>query len=286
MPIALEGVSHTYPSHAGDAVPSLRDVSLQIGDGDFVGVMGRTGSGKTTLLQLVVGLLSPSAGRVLLDGQDINGKDYDRRVLRRNVGLVFQYPEYQLFSSTVEKDVAFGLKHSGLAPRETAERVKWALEVMGFSFDKIRALPPLALSGGEKRRVALAGVLVCKPRFLLFDEPIAGLDPMNRQTFLQLISRLNSEGTTILMVSHNADALGEYARRLLVFDRGALVMDNTAQEVFSDLDRLRALRLSAGTPRILGEALSRRGVAVPETATSYADLLEALKSRLKGDFSK
>ena len=282
MPIVLENASYSFRLNDGNLVPAIRDVSLSIDDGEFVGIMGHTGCGKTTLLQLMTGLLAPVSGRVLLDGSDINVKDYDRSELRKNVGLVFQFPEYQLFESTVEKDVAFALKNSALSPDEARERVKWALETMEFSFEAIRSQSPLSLSGGEKRRVAIAGALVTKPRFLIFDEPIAGLDPQSRQSFLQTVSSLNSEGTAIIMISHNSDALGEYAKRLLVFDGGSLVMDDDMKNVFSDSKRLAALHLDAGTPRAIGEMLSCRGVTVPQTATSYAELLCALKLRLSG----
>ena len=282
MPVCLENVSYSYKAYEGGDIPALRDVSVNIEDGEFIGLMGHTGCGKTTLIQLMAGLLIPESGKLLLNGEDINGKGYDRAALRRDLSLVFQFPEYQLFESTVEKDLAFGLKHSGLPRDEVKARTKWALETMGFSFEKTRSLPPLSLSGGEKRRLAIAGALVTKPRFLIFDEPIAGLDQMSSQSFMETVSRLNSEGTTIIMVSHNADALGEYAKRLLVFDCGALVMDGTVADVFSNIEKLESLHLKAGTPRIIADILSRRGIPVPETVTSYSGLLGALKSQLKG----
>ena len=149
---------------------------------------------------------------------------------------MFQYPECQLFETTVEKDVAFGLKHSGLSAAEKQARVRWALETVGFSFEKVHDQPPMGLSGGEKRRVAIAGVLATKPEYLILDEPIAGLDPLGREAFLQLITELNRGGMTILMVSHNADCLGAYARRLLVLEDGQLVRDGTPEEIYADLD--------------------------------------------------
>ena len=187
MPIVLENVSYSYQSYDKSSVPSINDVSLAINDGEFVGILGHTGCGKTTLIQLMAGLLTPSSGKVLFDGKDINAKDYDRAELRKNLSIMFQFPEYQLFESTVEKDLAFGLKYSGLLQEEVKERVKWALETVGFSFEKMYSLPPLSLSGGEKRRIAIAGALVTRPRFLIFDEPIAGLDPMGCQSFLSAV---------------------------------------------------------------------------------------------------
>ena len=283
MSIVLENASYSFRLNDGCLVPALCDVTLEINDGEFVGIMGHTGCGKTTLLQLMTGLLTPTSGRVLLDGSDINAKDYDRNELRKNIGLVFQFPEYQLFESTVEKDVAFALKNSALSQGEVKERVKWALETMEFSFEAIRTQAPLSLSGGEKRRVAIAGALVTKPRFLIFDEPIAGLDPQSRQSFLQTVTSLNSKGTAIIMISHNTDALGECAKRLLVIDGGSLVIDGGMKDVFSDSKRLTALHLNAGTPRAIGDMLSSYGVTVPQTVTSYAELLCVLKLRLAGN---
>ena len=286
MPFSLENVSYSYRSFNGDLIPALNDISFTIRDGEFAGIMGHTGCGKTTLIQSMAGLLVPSSGKVLLDGKDINAKDYDRAVLRRNLSLVFQFPEYQLFESTVEMDLAFALKHSGLPGDEVKARVKWALEIMGFSYEKVRSLSPLSLSGGEKRRIAIAGALVTKPRFLIFDEPITGLDPLSCQLFLSTVTQLNSEGTTIIMISHNADVLGEYASRILVLDKSFLVMDGAVEEVFSDVETLRSLHLNAGTPRIICEMLSRRGIAIPAKTTSYSALLGALTSQLKGMGSK
>lgn len=286
MPVALEDVSFFYKSNDGSDIPALRDVSLTINDGEFVGIMGRTGCGKTTLIQLMAGLMAPASGKVMLDERDINEKSYERSELRKALSFLFQFPDYQLFESTVEKDVAFALKHSALEQDEINERVKWALETMGFPFEAIRSQSPLSLSGGEKRRVAIAGALVTKPRFLIFDEPITGLDPRCCKSFLQTVSRLNSEGTTIIMVSHNSDALGEYAKRLLVFDNGRIALDGDVKDIFSDIERLKELHLNAGTPRTIADMLIRRGFNIPHTATSYAELLHSLKSQLTGGISQ
>lgn len=282
MPIELENVSYVHAPGTPFEAAALEDVSLRIGDGEWVGIMGHTGSGKTTLIQLIAGLLTPMHGRIRLDGQDINDRNYDRSELRRSLGMVFQYPEYQLFETTVEKDVGFGLKHSSLSRSEVKERVKWALETTGFIFEAVRSQPPLALSGGEKRRVAIAGVLAVKPKIMIFDEPIAGLDPLGRESFLQLASRLHQSGTTVIIVSHNADALGEFAQRLVVLDRGRILLEGSTREVFSDVSRMNKLRLGVSAPRQIAAMLSRRGVAVPQDIVSYDELLAALKSRLTG----
>lgn len=282
MPIQLDQITFTYMPVSPQQVKALDDISLTIRDGEFVGIMGHTGSGKTTLIHLLSGLLSPQQGRVLLDGEDIHGRGYDRSQLHQKVGIVFQYPEYQLFETTVERDVAFGLKHSGLSRSEVLHRVQWALETMGFSFEAIRSQSPLALSGGEKRRVAIAGVLAMRPKILIFDEPIAGLDPMGREAFLKLIESLNEAGTTIIVVSHNADALGEYAKRLVVLRDGRIVLDGTAGEVFSDIGRMQQMHLGVSTPRQVADMLYQQGLRIPQDITGYRQLLASLTVQLKG----
>jgi len=277
MPIELKNISYTYKTNGTAGIPALHDISIKIGDGEFVGIMGRTGCGKTTLIQLMAGLLEPSSGVASLDGQDINNRQYDRKALRGCVSLVFQFPEYQIFETTVEKDVAFGLKHSGLKHADVKERVKWALETMGFSFDAVRSQPPLSLSGGEKRRVAIAGALVTKPRFLIFDEPIAGLDPLGRQSFLETVSSLNRGGAAVIMVSHNADALAEYAKRIILLDGGRLAADGPANEIFTDRGMLEALHLSTSAPGAIACMLTNRGIGMPQNITKYSELLGEIK---------
>ena len=234
MSIEIRSVCCTYGSGTPFETKALKNISLTIEKGEFVGIMGRTGCGKSTLIQAIAGLIPISGGQLLLDGEDINAKSYDRSVLRRKLGIVFQYPECQLFEQTVEKDVAFGLKHSGLSNNEVHDRVKWALSVCGFDYDKVCKLSPLGMSGGEKRRIAIAGVLAVKPEYLILDEPIAGLDPLGRAAFLKLVTGLNAEGMTIIMISHNADCIAEYARRIIVLDNGELAADGTPQELFAD----------------------------------------------------
>lgn len=219
----------------------------------------------------------------MLDAEDINAKGYDRNKLRRNIGVVFQYPEYQLFETTVEKDVAFGLKHSGLSRREVISRVHWALSVMGFQPDLIGKQSPLSLSGGEKRRVAIAGVLAIKPKILIFDEPMAGLDPLGRESFLSLISELNQTGTTIVMVSHNADALCECTKQIFVLDKGKMVMQGHTRDVFMQLANGKTYNAGLSTAQEIAALLSERGVDVPEGIITYDALLSALKSALGGD---
>lgn len=282
MPIEIERLSQTYPSADGREICALRDISLRLEDGAFVGIMGRTGCGKTTLIRLIAGLLAPTRGRVLLDGNDINAKGFDRSLLRRSVGVVFQNPEYQLFETTVERDVAFGLKYSGLSRAEVAERVSRALNAMGFDFGAVRGQSPLALSGGEKRRAAIAGVLAAQPKILIFDEPVAGLDPKAREAFLSLVSDLNREGTTVLMVSHSADALAECVKQLVVLDRGRIALQGPAREVFSQLPQRKELHAGVSAAQEIAGLLSARGVRLPEGIIGCGELRSALISALKG----
>lgn len=282
MSIKIENLKFSYKHHFTEEIDALHDISFFIEEGDFVGIMGHTGCGKSTLIQLIAGLLSPTSGHIYLDGEDINDKNYDRNILREKIGLVFQYPEYQLFETTVEKDVAFGLKHSGLSKEKVADRVQWALETMGFEYEKVRNQSPLGLSGGEKRRVAIAGVLATKPRILIFDEPIAGLDPYGRESFLQFISKMNQSGTTVLMVSHNIEALSEYTKRLLVLDKGKLIESGDTREVFKRLKK-RSNSISALTPsQKIVSLLCDHNIQLSCDIVNYQDLLSALKDELIG----
>ncbi len=280
MPIVLENVSFTYGTGTPFETVALREIDLRIADGEFVGVMGHTGCGKSTLIQLMAGLLTPAHGKVMIDGADINGKGYPLANLRQRLSIIFQYPECQIFETTMEKDVAFGLKHSGLSAPEIQAKVCRALESVGFSFEEIRSLSPLELSGGEKRRVAIAGALVTEPQILILDEPVAGIDPVGRGDFLKLVSGLNRNGVTVLMVSHNTDVLGDYAERILVLDQGRLIMDGPTRSVFSDVEKLEKLRLGVCRPRKIAHLLKERGVQFPQDIVSYEDLLKAvIKSR-------
>ena len=264
----------------------LDQVSLQVGAGEFVGIVGCTGCGKTTLLKAMAGLLEVQDGEILLDGENIFSRRFDRAVLRRKVGMVFQYPEYQLFAQTVEKDVGFGLKYSRLSREEKQERVRWALEQMGFSYEEIKDQSPLSLSGGEKRRVAIAGVLATKPELLMLDEPLAGLDPMAREAFLEFLEKLTGQGVTVLMVSHNLDALAEHAARIIGMKQGKIVMDGSCQEVLGDSRALRTIGLlgseAAQTAELLQESgvlpeLLRANGVLPEDSAERSGLTPALQ---------
>ena len=262
MPITVENLSYCYGSGTPFETQALRNVSLSVADGEFIGIMGHTGCGKSTLLQLLAGLLVPSAGTVRIDGEDINRRGFDKSILRRKLGIVFQYPECQLFETTVQKDVAFGLKHSGLAKAEIEERVRWALELCGFDYAKIRQKAPMALSGGEKRRLAIAGVLAVRPQYLLFDEPFAGLDPLGRDAFIRLTQELN---------------------RSVVLEEGKIAADGTPAEVFRDVERMKALQLGVSDSREIAWLLQKRGVDFPQEITAYSELLPAVLRMIGGE---
>ncbi len=276
MPIEVNHLSYTYDSAAAQAVLALRDVNFRIEDGAFVGIMGRTGCGKSTLIQLIAGLLRPTAGQILFDNADIWDKKYDRSLLRSSVGIVFQQPEFQLFETTVEKDVAFSLKHSGLDRETVRTRVRHALEMMGFDYDAVRSESPLALSGGEKRRIAIAGVLAAEPRVLIFDEPIAGLDPRGREEFLSLTDKLHRSGTTILIVSHNADALSGHADRILVLDSGQLIADAPPAEIAESIPACE------GEIHRIARILKENNLLCSSSIVSREALADAIADVLKG----
>lgn len=282
MSIEVRNVSLIYNAGTPFETTALANVSFTIEDGEFIGIMGHTGCGKSTVLQLIDGLITPTSGEILLDSESINDKSYDRSKLRRAIGFVFQYPECQLFESTVEKDVSFGLKHSNLSMEEINDRVKWALEAVGFDYESVRKKSPLGFSGGEKRRIAIAGILAVKPRILLLDEPIAGLDPLGRAKFIRLLKSLNAHGTTIIMVSHNSDSIAECADRILVFNHGELVENGNRAKVFADTEKMAALRISVSQSREIAELLEKKGLDIPKNISRYSELLNAVQNELKG----
>lgn len=280
MLLEVKNVSYAYAMAGQAPISALTDVSFGLESGSFVGIMGKTGCGKTTLLHLIAGLIAPTKGNVLIDGHDVHVNGTQAAGSR--VGIVFQHPERQLFETTVEKDVAFGLKHSGLPRNVVRERVAWALDLMGFDAENVRLQSPLALSGGEKRRVAIAGVLAMQPDILLFDEPIAGLDPMNREAFLQLAKRLVGEGRCVVMISHNADALAAYAERMIVLHEGRMLREGTAKEVFADVEMLADAGLATCAPARIARQLMARGMKLPSDIADYDALLGALISQHRG----
>ncbi len=283
MPVELKKLNYSYMPGSPFEVRALKDISLRIEDGEFVGIIGHTGCGKSTLIQQMAGLLTPSDGVVEVDGEDINASGYDRKKLRATLGVVFQYPEYQLFEETVGKDVAFGPTKAGMTEEEIKKSVDDALCLMEFEPEKIRDISPFDLSGGQKRKVAIAGVLATRPRILILDEPIAGLDPIGREQFMQLVRRLNVQGTTIVMISHNMDGLADYATRIIAMDHGEIYMDGTPKEVFADIEKLRAVGLDASEARQAAYLLKQRGWDIPDDIITKQELVGFIAAYCKED---
>ena len=274
MALVLEQVSYTYSSHEG-AVEALKDISFEIADGDFVGIIGHTGSGKSTLLQLMCGLMQPTSGRVLLDGKDLADKKV-RQNLLGEVGIAFQYPEHQLFAQTVADDIAFGPRNAKLPPAEVDALVRYTMRLMRLDYERYAQLSPFELSGGEMRRVALAGVIALKPRLLILDEPTAGLDPAGRRELLAIIEEYHRSGATIVMVSHSMDDIASLATRILVIKDGQSVMYGAPQEVFSHAKELRALNLGVPTATGFATELRAGGLPLPEGLLTIKDLADAI----------
>ena len=277
MPIQVEHLTHTYMTDSPFAATALEDVSLTIEDGELVGLLGHTGSGKTTLVQHLNGLLKPTSGRVVVDGLDITEKGVSLLEVRRRVGLVFQYPEYQLFEETVAKDVAFGPKNLGLSEQEVDERVRYALQEVGLVYDEIAERSPFELSGGQMRRVAIAGVLAMRPGTLILDEPTAGLDPAGRRSILGMIRELHAAGgLTVVMVSHNMDDISSLATRLVVMSRGRMVLTGTPREVFQHRELLSSIGLGIPQAAELTQQLIAEGYPLPADLYTPAEVAEAL----------
>ena len=265
MSIVIEHLNYTYMAGGPYETKALHDVNLTIGDGEFIGLIGHTGSGKSTLVQHLNGLIMPTSGRVLVDGMDLADKATDRRAVRQRVGLVFQYPENQLFEETVEKDIAFGPKNLGLDEEEIARRVKDAMRRVALDYDVLHDRSVFELSGGQMRRVAIAGVLAMEPQVLVLDEPCAGLDPRGREEILGLIRDLHREsGATIVMVSHSMDDVASLAERVIVMNHGEVVMDGAPKDVFSCGEELRGMGLDVPQAVQLAAKLRSRGFDIPE----------------------
>ena len=276
MSIILDHVSHTYEEGTAMEFHALKDINLVIPDGQFIGLIGHTGSGKSTLIQHLNGLLKPTGGHVYYNGADIHDADYNRKELRSRVGLVFQYPEHQLFEMDVFTDVCFGPKNLGLDKKEVELRAYQALKQVGLE-DEYFYQSPFDLSGGQKRRVAIAGVLAMKPEVLILDEPTAGLDPKGRDDILGLVARLHAEqGMTVILVSHSMEDVARYVSRLVVMNHGEKVFDGTPREVFRHYKELEAMGLAAPQITYVVHALRERGIPVDEDITTVEEARDAI----------
>lgn len=245
MPIKVENLSYTYDEGYIFAKKALDNISLNISESEIVGIIGHTGSGKSTLVQHFNGLIKPKKScTVFVDGIDVFDLKANSKEIRRKVGIVFQYPEMQLFEETVEKDVSFGPRNLGISEEEIKVRVKDALEMVSLDYDKYKDRSPFLLSGGEKRRVAIAGILSMKPKYLVLDEPTAGLDPWVRVEILDELLTINKIGTTLIIVSHDMDEISKIANRIYVLNKGSVALSGSSDYVFSQFDRIKELGLS------------------------------------------
>lgn len=283
MSVELKDVTYTYSPGTAYEMHALEHVSMEIQDGQFVGVIGHTGSGKSTLVQHFNGLIRPTLGHVYYNGEDIWQEGYNLRELRSHVGLVFQYPEHQLFETDVLTDVCFGPKNQGLSPEECKERAKEALQHVGLD-ESYYEKSPFELSGGQKRRVAIAGVLAMNPSFLILDEPTAGLDPKGRDEILDQLALLHeTRGISIMLVSHSMEDIARYVERIIVMNKGHVAFDDTPKEVFSHYKELEEMGLAAPQMTYIMHALKERGMDVDVTATTVEEakdsILKALKKR-------
>ena len=276
MAIIIHELEHRYEDGSAGEKVALHDVNIKIEQGEMIGLIGHTGSGKSTLIQHLNGLLKPSSGAVFYDGKDINDSDFSKKKLRSKVGLVFQYPEYQLFESTVIDDVKFGPKNIGMDSLKIDMNSFEALKQVGIGEDLLD-VSPLELSGGQKRRVAIAGVLAMEPEVLILDEPTAGLDPSGRDEILDLVAKLHKERKlTVILVSHSMEDVARYVERLSVMNHGTVAFDATPGEVFSHYKELEKIGLMAPRVTYVVEGLARRGVTLPHNAITVQEAVDSI----------
>lgn len=282
MSIILDKVNYVYSEETAYRIQALKDVSLTIEDGQFIGIIGHTGSGKSTLIQHLNGLMKATSGTIYFHGQDIYDEDFDIRELRNRVGLVFQYPEHQLFETTIFDDVCFGPKNQGLTKDEAGLRAFEALRNVGMP-EELYYQSPFDLSGGQKRRVAIAGVLAMKPEVLILDEPTAGLDPAGRDEILDLVARMHKErGITVILVSHSMEDVAKYVERIIVMNQGSVMLDGNPREVFRHYLELEAVGLAAPQVTYLMHELKNKGLMVDTDATTVEEARASLLQALTG----
>ena len=275
--ITVDNLVHTYGTGSPFEQHALQGVSLDVAEGELLGIIGHTGSGKSTLVQHLNGLLRPQSGRILLDGRDIWAEPKKIRDVRFRVGMVFQYPEHQLFEETVEKDVAFGPKNLGLSDEEISRRVNKALTLVGLDPQEIGPRSPFELSGGQMRRAAIAGILAMEPEYLVLDEPTAGLDPMGRDSILNMVKALHAQGNvTVIMVSHSMDDISRLADRLIVMDHGALAADGSPREIFKQIDMMESIGLGVPQATKLCQLLRQQGIDMPDDLYLLSQVKEHL----------
>lgn len=281
MSIILDKVNYIYGEGSGFVKHALKDVNLVINENEFIGLIGHTGSGKSTLVQLLNGLLKPTSGNVYFDGEDVNAKGFDKRNLRFKVGLVFQYPEHQLFGENVFKDVCFGPLNMGMSKKDAELRAFETLELLGVD-SELFYQSPFELSGGQKRRVAIAGVLAMRPEYIILDEPTAGLDPEGRDSILDMIKGMHEKlGTSVILVSHSMEDVAKYVNRILVMNQGELMYDDATKVIFSHYKELEAVGLAAPEITYIMNDLKNRGFDVDVTANTVEEGCNSILNALR-----
>ena len=286
MSVKVENLTHIYNEGLPHESVAVQDVSFSIEDGQIAGIIGHTGSGKSTLVQHLNGLIKPKTGSIYIDGENICDGKTVMREIRKKVGLVFQYPEYQLFEETVFKDVAFGPKNIGLADEELEDRVREAIELVGLDYEQIKAKPPFDLSGGQKRRVAIAGVIAMKPKVLILDEPTAGLDPKAHRDVLDMIIRVHEhENNITIMVSHNMEDIASMCDKVIVMDRAHAVMEGTPEEVFARRAELKQMGLAAPPVTELIDMLNDRGFKLDGNILTRDKAVEEIYKAIRGNIN-
>ena len=281
MSIILDKVNFVYSEETAYQIQALKDVNLEIKDGQFIGIIGHTGSGKSTLIQHLNGLMKATSGTIYFHGQDIYEEDFDLRELRNRVGLVFQYPEHQLFETTIFDDVCFGPKNQGLSKEEAGLRAFEALRSVGMP-EELYYQSPFDLSGGQKRRVAIAGVLAMKPEVLILDEPTAGLDPKGRDEILDQIAYLHEKADmTVILVSHSMEDIAKYVDRIIVMNKGSVMFNDVPKKVFAHYKELESVGLAAPQVTYIMHALKEKGMDVPTDATTIEEAADGIMKALK-----
>ncbi|MHC6178407.1 energy-coupling factor transporter ATPase [Clostridium sp. JNZ X4-2] len=277
MSIKIENLTHVYMKGSPFEKKALDNVSIEIKEGEFVALIGHTGSGKSTLIQHINGLLKPSSGKIIIDDVDITEKKINLNFIRKKVGLVFQYPEYQLFEETVEKDIAFGPKNLGLSNGDINKRVERAMNMVGLEYEEYKDKSPFELSGGQKRRVAIAGVVAMEPRVLILDEPTAGLDPKGRDDILGEIKDLHNEyNMTIILVSHSMEDVAKLADRIIVMNRGKCILDGSPTKVFNEVDTLESVGLAVPQVTYMVKKLRQKGINISKDVFTVEQAKEEL----------
>ena len=277
MSIKIENLTHIYMPNSPFEKKALDNINIDIIDGDFVAIIGHTGSGKSTLIQHMNGLLTATSGSIIVDDMNISVKGVNMIDVRKKVGIVFQYPEYQLFEETIEKDIAFGPKNLGLESDEITKRVKSSMKMVGLDYDIYKDQSPFELSGGQKRRVAIAGVIAMQPRVLILDEPTAGLDPKGRDDILEQINKLHvTYGITIILVSHSMEDVARIAQKVIVMNKGKVALQGRPEEVFKEVELLESIGLGVPQVTYLMRELKRRGFDISEEAYTVGKAKEEL----------